>query len=654
MVGYVLPWLTVALVVFGSLGAYAADGSLDSPDIRGVVIDATTDQPIEGAVVIVRDTALQAVTDEHGRFRVVNRSRPSGPNYGVPLAAGTYTLEVRAAGYFPVLIDGVTTGDEDGLGDGSKATDGDGGSTDHMPLVIRMKAGHETNFVQVGPSGRYFVHEDGSPYVPAGFHHQIVEPDFNLAWYPWDKLGSWWSYHPARAEAYARNIAARGISMIRIFLEEAYILEGNRRWALFQDPVGIYNPSVVAHWDRLFDWADQYGFKILVSVYHTDQAQRNWRYYPYSQQQGGPAGERPDREWFVSPAIKEAQKRDFEYVIDRWGQRDSLFALDLMNEADGWPGAALYLGPWIQEMATHVRDYMIKRWGKAHLLTVSAADHLARSHRNTIINNPHLDFVNTHMYIGSIANPQVQVGGVIKTDVFTPALEASYTAMGVLDQMSEVKPYFDSEHGPIAAQLPLDRFYVVNGNPSSIVDEFYFHNIIWANFVSGAAGVATRWGFRPNTPLGYRLTDAMLDDIGRLRRFALSFDLNQLSPRPVRAIEIDKNRSDLFVVGSIDDEQGMFWALKQRRPIPDEEELRVEVADADPDTAGTTPDPAVVRGGIVTVPVNSDGLYRISFYDTRSGDWREPRTVESKDSRLTIELPEFRWDIAWMVERMDL
>src|SRR5690606_119291 len=122
----------------------------------------------------------------------------------------------------------------------------------------------------------------------------------------------------------------------------------------------------------------------------------------------------------------------------------------------------------------------------------------------------------------------------------------------------------------------------------------------------------------------------------------------------VRAIEIDKNRSDLFVVGSIDDEQGMFWALKQRRPIPDEEELRVEVADADPDTAGTTPDPAVVRGGIVTVPVNSDGLYRISFYDTRSGDWREPRTVESKDSRLTIELPEFRWDIAWMVERMDL
>lgn len=601
----VLAWVTIMLYAVGAAAA----------DLAGTVVDRSTGEPIGGAVVIVKGTALQTVTDAAGRFAVVNRDRPHAPNFGVEVPAGRHTLIVRAAGYFPVTLEGVMA--SEGIHE----------------LVIPMERGYETNFIRVGASGRYFAYEDGRPYVPAGFHHQIVEPDFNAAWDPFDKLGSWWRYDSAKAARFAREIADRGITMIRIFLEEAYILESNWRWALFQDPVGIYNADVVAHWDLLFDWADEYGFKILVSPYHTDQARRNWRYYPFSAQQGGPLGETPDARWFTDEAVKAAQKRDFEYIVDRWGQRDSLFAIDLMNEADTWPGSALYLRPWIDEMADHVRRYMIERWGKAHLITVSAADGLARGHVHTIVNHPQLDFVTTHMYWGSLANPQVVAGGRFKTNVTSPAIEANYTAATILSAMTSPKPYFDTEHGPIGALLPLDQFYPVDGRPSPVVDEFYFHNIIWANFTAGAAGVPTRWGFRPNTPLGYRLTDEMLDDIGRLHRFALLFDLERYRPRSLRHVEIKTDRDDLFITGSIDDDQGMIWVMKRRLPIPDQAE-------------------ALVEGATLSIPVPVAGHFEVRFFETRSGSVSDPVTVDSEFDRVTIGLPAFEWDVALRVTRI--
>ncbi|MEW6045554.1 MAG: carboxypeptidase-like regulatory domain-containing protein [Bacillota bacterium] len=608
----------IAVTAAGASALCISTVAVLAADITGRVTDAVTSAPISGAVVILRGSALQAVSSEDGRYAIVNNDRPDGPNFGVPVEPGTYTLEVRAKGYHPVQVRDVkVTADEQ-----------------RLRVDVQMRPGYRTNFVQVGPSGRYFALEDGTPYVPAGFHHQIVEPDFNAAWDPAGKWGSWWNYEPEKAEAFARALAERGITMIRIFLEEAYILESNLRWALFQDPVGVYNPDVVAHWDQLFDWADKYGFKILVSLYHTDQARRNWRYYPYSSWQGGPASEYPDERWFTDPRVKQAQKRDSEYVIDRWGQRDSFFALDLMNEADAWPGASVYLGEWIDEMADHVRAYTVRRWGKPHLVTVSTGNYEAKGHRETILNNPRLDFVTTHMYWGTIANPQVELDGVIKTDVFMPALEANFTAEAVLAKLSAPKPYFDSEHGPIKAQLPLDQFYIVDGLPSAIVDELYFHNIIWANFVAGAAGVPTRWGFRPDTPLGYRLTDEMLDDIGRLRKFALLFDLATYNPRTVSITESEANRDDLVVMGSLGDREGMFWVLQRREPIPNGES-------------------APIAGAVITVPVSSDGRYRVTVYRTRTGEIGPGGLVKAEGRSLEVRLPEFELDVAFKIEKVE-
>lgn len=602
---------TLALVAGAGLpvdGSAAADMG---QTIRGAVVDASTGLPLVGAVVIVRGSALQAVTDAEGRFDVVNRNDPKRPNFGVLPRPGFYDLEVRARGYRAAVVEDVE------LKEGETAE-----------ITVKLQPGHTTNFVQVGPSGRYFVLEDGTPFVPAGFHHQPVEPDFNAAWSP---VGRWWWYNPYRAERFAQALPQRGVSYIRIFLEEAFILENNVRFGMFQDPVGIYNPDLVSHWDQLFDWADQYGFKILVSLYHTDQARRNWRYYPFSQQQGGPAGEKPDARWFTDPGVVAAQKRDLEYIIDRWGQRDSFFAIDLMNEIDLWPASSLAMRDWVTMMANHAHSYMEQRWGKAHLVTVSVADP-----KSTLRYHPDLDFVTTHMYSGSIANPQVRVEGEIKTDVTTPAVEAFLVAAGVLSTLPEGKPYFDTEHGPIGAQLPLDRYYIVDGMRSPVADETYFHNIIWAHFIAGAAGAPTRWGFRPDTPQGYRPTDEMLDDLGRLHRFALLFDLQTFAPAPISLFGTTKagrsNRDDLLVIGSVDDDQVMFWVLQRRKPIPD---------------GPTEP----VTDAVIDVPVLAEGQYLVQLYDTHRGEVVSEFAVDSKDKRLVIPLPSFTYDIALRVAR---
>lgn len=601
-----LVWAFALLPVLGREAA-----AQPAQTIRGSVLDGSTGLPLAGAVVIVRGSALQAVTDANGRFDVVNRNDPDRPNYGVQPRPGIYALEVRARGYRPAVIDKVE------VKEGETAE-----------ITVQLEPGYTTNFVKVGPSGRYFALEDGTPFVPAGFHHQPVEPDFNAAWAP---LGRWWWYNPTRAEKFAQALPQRGISYIRVFLEEAYILENNVRFGMFQDPVGIYNPDLVSHWDQLFDWADQYGFKILVSLYHTDQARRNWRYYPYAQQQGGPAGEKPDARWFTDPGVIEAQKRDLEYIIDRWGQRDSFFAIDLMNEIDLWPASTSVMWDWVTMMAKHARSYMEERWGKAHLLTVSVANP-----KSTLRHHPDVDFVTTHMYSGSIANPQVRVDGEIKTDVTTPAVEAFLIAAEVLSSLPAQKPYFDTEHGPIGAQLPLDMYCIVDGMRSPMADETYFHNIIWAHFIAGAAGAPTRWGFRPDTPQGYRPTDEMLDDLGRLRRFALLFDLQTFAPTPISLFGVARagrsNRDDLLIMGSVDNDQAMFWVLQRRKPIPDG--LMEPVTDA-----------------VIDVPVLTEGEYLVQLYDTRRGEVISEIAVSTNNRRLTIPLPAFLCDIALRVAR---
>ncbi|MGQ9779174.1 MAG: hypothetical protein ACUVRM_04740 [Bacillota bacterium] len=95
------------------------------------------------------------------------------------------------------------------------------------------------------------------------------------------------------------------------------------------------------------------------------------------------------------------------------------------------------------------------------------------------------------------------------------------------------------------------------------------------------------------------MTDRMLDDLGRLRRFALRFDLHTFAPKTIEDFRTSTKR--LVAMGCDDAKQGMIWLLQRRDPIPG-------------------PEPRLLRKAWVEVPLSSDGSFRVEFYRPWTGE----------------------------------
>ncbi len=598
-------------------------------DLRGCVVDASNGQAIEGAVVVVRMTVLQGITDSGGLYRIVNMENPDKPNFQVSLEPGSYNVEVRAKGYRP-YIEEVTVSS---------------GVTEIANFTL--EPGYETNFVRVAPSRRYFQTEDGNILPICSYHHQIVGHPFCLEWNP-TRGPKNWNYSPGIGRAYAKYLQEQGINMIKIILEEAYILEYDNRIGLFQDPVGIYNPEVVGFWDMFFDWADDAGLKIYICFYHMDQVVRNWTKHPFSANQGGPGpADQVDATWYTSPAFRRMHYRDFCYVIDRWGQRDCIFALDLMGEANmHCGGSPQQLLDWQRDLYPRIREYAINRWGKCHMLTMIGGDSPSQLHPGLFFNNPNLDFYALNLYSGSVANPVLPNNGGV--DVINPALLVNERVRLALDTMKKPFPFLITETGPIGVvqgiHHSLDDYCIVDGQPSSVADDEYFHNMTWAHFASGGSGSPTRWGFREESSDEEEcfLTDSMRRDLFSLNQFQQCIDLNTFQSHNIDGnLELDVNESrgargsvpKAFLMGAADEWQGIAWVLRDRDPMPSD------------------PTPTALDLTLI-VHNRAQGTYDVKLYDTRQATTvAEYEISVGEEQNLRIPIPALEEDIALAFQR---
>ncbi|MBN2450236.1 MAG: carboxypeptidase regulatory-like domain-containing protein [Lentisphaeria bacterium] len=607
-------WLVAAL----QAPAGAAERRLvDATDITGRVTDAASGAPLEGAVVVVRGTALQAISRADGRYAVVNRSEPGAPNHGVSLGGGEFALEIRAQGHAPFCAEGVRV---------------QPGQVTVRDIALHPGGGGNRG-VKVAPGGRYFLLEDGTPFIPAGYHHQIVYGGFCFGWRP-TQGKPWWPYNPAIPEHYARKLADAGVNFLRIFLEDTYPLGAKphpNRLGMFQDPPGTYAPDVIDQWDRLFDFADRYGFKILVSLYQTDQVRAHWRLYPFSASRGGPGPETlQPGEWYSSPALRACHRRDWAFVIDRWGQRDGLFGFDLMNEAHmHWEATPQQVGDWLREMVPFVRQRMARRWGRQTLLTVSGSPGQSGPDMGLYINNPGLDFVTTHNYDGPIGNPVTDKGR--RVDVVLPALAMREAVARVMERTDPVKPYLDTEWGPIHAGIELDSCGMPGGQKSPAADETYFHNVTWAHVAAGAAGAPARWLFRPG------LTDRMLADLGSVRRFLEGVDTAPFRPQalPADRLRVDALRGKVHALGCADRDQAILWLLVDREPMP-------------------APDPRPAEETTVRIRHwRRGGRFRVRVWDTHRGcAAAETEVRAAPGEELRLPLRRIDRDVALALRRL--
>ncbi|MDX2137536.1 MAG: cellulase family glycosylhydrolase [Chloroflexota bacterium] len=381
-------------------------------------------------------------------------------------------------------------------------------------------------YISVAPHGRYFQDEAGRGFIVIGHNDAITWPGFEeLLW-----------GDPAPAEAYIADLRAHGVNVSRIMLEYAQVRHG-----LLEDSVGKFAPRVVRFWDQFIPMAERHGLYLLLTPYDTFWQVLHWRQYPYNHLHGGPCKRKVD--WLTKRASIDAQKARWKFAIQRWGGSANIFAWDLMNEIDlYWKSTPQQLYQYIAEMASYVRALEQEYWGKTHLITVSSATAVPQGDLGEVIyNHPDLDFINTHLYAGE--------GIKAPVDTIEGALNMGSAVAASLNAMRYVRPYFDSESGPIDA-------WILDLN----LDAEYHHNMSFAHLASGGAGSGMRW---PYTQL-HHLLPPFRDNLLGMARFATAIDWTKFSSRNINNW-IYANDETVLKMGCGDEYRLLLWFLSDRR-----------------------------------------------------------------------------------------
>ncbi len=469
-------------------------------------------------------------------------------------------------------------------------------------------------YVRVAPGGRYFMTEDGQPFLVIG-HNDAM---------PWPTLRHMHGEEDvATTEAYIRMLAEHGVTVLRIMLEYCE----DEDW-FFEDPVGQPVPATVLYWDDLIGLCERYQVRLLVMFWDTFFMSRRWEHHPYSA--GGSGFDGPGSFCTAESAL-EAEKARIRFFVDRWGDSPAIFAYDLLNEIHPyWGGSPAEQGRWVAEIAQFVKGYELERWGKRHLLTVSIFGAIPEAeYLDLVMRHPELDFVTTHVYIfGLVDNPENTIDGAL---VMRDAVRHAFS------QMDTVRPYLDTESGPIHLFMDLGRTL-----PTAF-DAEYLHNMSWAHLATGGAGSGMRWPFRDP----HCLTPEMHAVQRGMRRFLPALDWVRFSPEPwnhrMRVVARDaadegaaEARLPVLPFGCGDRRQALAWLLR---------DLRLVGLDT------------VLPAADLILPGLEPGNYVAEFWETyeglKTGEQRFVVGVEEGATReLRVLLPLFERDLAVAIRQV--
>jgi hypothetical protein len=462
-------------------------------------------------------------------------------------------------------------------------------------------------WIRVAADAPYFEDDRGAPFTPIGHNDAISWTDLQGLFRRRDL--------PA-VERHIIELRETGVTVIRLMLEYAQV-----RSRYFERPAGRFNPTLVQLWDDLFAICERVGMRILLTPYDTFWTWLHWRHHPYNQANGGPL-DRPSR-LLLCPGTRELIKARLQFAAARWGGSGALFAWDLWNEIHPAQAeeSADNFNEFIAELSHTVRAEEMLRFGRSHPQTVSlfGPELTLKPHlelRDPIFRHPDLDFASLHIYrTGAIDNPRNTVDAAV--------------AMGsiVRESLGEIhdgRPFLDTEHGPIHAFKDRRRTL-----PEAFDDE-YFRHMQWAHFASGGAGGGMRWpNRRPHvlTPGMRRAQKALAGFLPLIEWSAFRrANLND---------EIVTTHTDLQTFGCGDDRQAVVWLL---RSGPLAADGRLE--------PGAPPARCVVR-----VPQLGEGRYRITPWDTSTGD--PLPSIEADAGRaLMFEAPPIARDLAFAVRRI--
>lgn len=423
------------------------------------------------------------------------------------------------------------------------------------------------------PGLPYFLTENGDSWTPIGQNDAIT----------WPELAGLFRHRDLPAvERHLRWLKAHGVTCLRLMLEYCH---GEHRY--LEKPAGRFAPNMVRLWDDLFVLLEKVGLHVLLTPYDTFFTWLRWRHHPYNKRNGGPCASR--RKLLTCPATRDAIKARLAFATDRWGSSPAIFAWDLWNEmhpAHGGDDPAVF-SPFIEDVGPWLRAREKARHGRAHLQTVSIFGPELLKHPSLaepIFRHQALDFANTHLYAhGTIDDPR---------DTVAPAIEVGRLMRAAVQDSTDGRPVFDSEHGPIHCFK--DKRVTL---PEAFDDE-YFRHIQWAHLASGGAGGGMRW---PNRH-PHILTTGMRRAQHALSAFLPVIDWTAFRRRNLNE-EIQVSHPAIAPFGCADDSQAVIWLLRTDIISPN-------------GTMWTTAPPVVTE---ISIPGMTPGQYTVASFDTSSG-----------------------------------
>jgi mannan endo-1,4-beta-mannosidase len=462
-----------------------------------------------------------------------------------------------------------------------------------------------TPWIQVASGAPYFVDEEGAPFTPIGENDAITWPTLAGLFRRRD-LGA--------VERHLVHLRAHGVTCLRLMLEYAEVRHG-----YFEQPIGVVRPNMVRLWDDLFALCERTGMRVLLTPFDTFWTWLQWAHHPYNEANGGRTAH-PSR-MLVCRETRAAIKARLSFAVQRWGGSGALFAWDLWNEihpaqaegsVDGW-------GEFIHDLSNHVRGLETRLYGRSHPQTVSLfgpeltlQPHLDMA--EPIFRHPDLDFASIHIYAhGTIDDPRNTVDA---------ALDMGRHVRESLAQITDGRPFLDSEHGPIHTFKDKQRTL-----PEPFDDE-YFRHLAWAHLASGGAGGGMRW---PNRH-PHMLTDGMRRAQRAMAAFLPLIDWSRFARRNLSA-EVTAARPRLAAFACGDARQAVVWLLR-RDTIAGDGRLKRNVA---PTLSG------------VRVPGLQPGRYRVTPFDTDSGVSRPAFEADADAAGLSLVTPPFTGDLALSV-----
>ena len=451
-------------------------------------------------------------------------------------------------------------------------------------------------------SGRpYFVTDAGAPWTPIGQNDAVSWPDWRGLLGRRD-LGA--------VERHLAHLRGSGVTCLRFMLEYAETGEH-----FFERPAGTFNPAMVQAWDDLFRLAAAAGLRILLTPFDTYFHWVRWDLHPYNAANGGPC---PDRtSLLVHPGVRALVKARLAFATERWGGSGALFAWDLWNEMHPVQGEDRpdCFDDYIGDVGPFLRNLERRLHGRAHPQCVSVFGpelHWKPWLNAPVFRHPALDFANNHFYEeGTIDDPR---------DTVAPALAVGQLVREALAEITDQRPFFDSEHGPIHA---FKDHGITLAEP---FDDEYFRHLQWAHLASGGAGGGMRWPNRD--PHG--LTPGMRRAQRSLADFLPLVDWPRFDRRPIEAGASDP------AVACVAWGDAPPAVLGLQRPAP----LRADGPGA----------PACRAAVSVQVPGLAAGRYWATTWDTRAG-CRTGRVPVMADVRgIRIDLPAMHPDVAISIQ----